>query len=68
MGLLLLEIVAASGVSLYELVEDLLAQVGPAFYERRDMRLSESVAKEVMTKKLVNNAPAAIGGQTSAKC
>ena len=39
MGLLLLEIVAASGVSLYELVEDLLAQVGPAFYERRDMRL-----------------------------
>ena len=63
MGLLLLEIVAASGGSLYELVEDLLAQVGPAFYERRDLRLSQPVAKDVMTARLLNEAPNGIGGE-----
>ena len=64
MGLLLLEIVSASGGSLYELVEDLLEQVGPAFYERRDLRLSQPVAKDVMTTKLLNEAPRSIGGET----
>ncbi|MGD2078079.1 MAG: phosphoglucomutase/phosphomannomutase family protein, partial [Chloroflexota bacterium] len=34
MGLLLLEVMAASGVPLHELVEDLLADVGPAQYAR----------------------------------
>jgi alpha-D-glucose phosphate-specific phosphoglucomutase len=64
MGLLLLEIVAASGVTLYELVEDLLKRVGPAFYERTDLRLKHPVAKAQMTTQLINNAPAKIGGES----
>lgn len=63
MGLLLLEIVSESGGTLYDLVDDLLNQVGPVFYERKDMRLSEPVAKDVMTKKLLNEAPQSIGGE-----
>jgi phosphomannomutase len=62
MGLLLLEIVATSGVSLYELVESLLKEVGPAFYQRTDLRLNHPVAKARMTAELINNAPASIGG------
>ena len=46
MGLLLLEIVAESGKTLYELVNDLLEEVGPAEYERRDLRLKHPVSKE----------------------
>jgi len=64
MGLLLVEIVAASQTTLYELVEDLLAEVGPAFYERKDMRLSHPVSKGQMTDRLVNGAPSEIGGET----
>jgi phosphomannomutase len=63
MGLLLLEIVAASGGSLYELVEDLLAEVGPAHYQRSDLRLNYPVAKAQMTQKLMEEAPEAIGGE-----
>ena len=63
MGLLLLEIVANSGVTLYELVEDLLKEVGPAFYQRTDLRLSHPVAKQAMSKVLVDDAPAEIGGE-----
>ncbi len=63
MGLLLLEIVADSGCTLYELVEDLLHEVGPAEYERKDLRLKLPVSKEKMVDKLINNAPVDIGGQ-----
>lgn len=63
MGLLLVEIVAASGASLYELVENLLQEVGPAFYERRDIRLRHPVSKKVMTQRLQEEAPASIGGE-----
>ena len=63
MGLLLVEMVAASGVSLYELVADLLKRVGPAYYERKDMRLSRPVSKTEMTSCLVDNPPATIGGE-----
>jgi alpha-D-glucose phosphate-specific phosphoglucomutase len=63
MGLLLLEIVATSGKTLYELVEDLLNEVGPAFYQRTDLRLSHPVSKEAMNRGLVENAPAEIGGE-----
>jgi phosphomannomutase len=63
MGLLLLEIVAASGKPLYELVEDLLKEVGPAFYKRTDLRLSHPVSKEAMSRSLVEEAPAEIGGE-----
>jgi alpha-D-glucose phosphate-specific phosphoglucomutase len=63
MGLLLTEIVASSGISLFELIEDLLKDVGPAFYERRDLRLSRPVSKKNMVARLQNEAPAQIGGE-----
>ena len=63
MGLLLLEIVATSGKTLYELVEQLLDDVGPAFYQRTDLRLSHPVSKEAMSRSLVEDAPAEIGGE-----
>jgi len=63
MGLLLLEIVATSGASLYELVENLLKDIGPAFYQRIDLRLNHPVAKVEMSKQLVDEAPAQIGGE-----
>jgi phosphomannomutase len=63
MGLLLLEIVATSGKTLYELVEHLLDEVGPAFYQRTDLRLSHPVSKEAMSRSLVEDAPAEIGGE-----
>lgn len=62
MGLLLLEIVAASRVTLSELVEDLLKDVGPAFYARKDLRLPRPVAKAEMTRRLTDGAPAEIDG------
>ncbi len=63
MGLMVIEMVASYGVSLYELVQNLLKEVGPAFYERTDLRLRHPVSKSVMTQKLVNDAPAQIGGE-----
>jgi len=63
MGLLLLEIVATSGATLYDLVEDLLKEVGPAFYQRSDLRLSHPVSKQTMSQVLVEDAPAEIGGE-----
>ena len=62
MGLLLVEIVASSGKSLYELVEDLLRSVGPAHYQRNDLRLNHPVAKERMKQILLDSAPAQIAG------
>jgi phosphomannomutase len=63
MGLLLVEIVAESGVTLHELVQDLLQEVGPAFYRRNDLRLSRPIAKQVMSEYLTQNAPDCIGGE-----
>ena len=62
MGLLLVEMLAASKKSLVEMVNDLLADVGPAFYERVDLRLNRPVAKAEMTDFLVKQAPKEIGG------
>jgi len=62
MGLLLVEIVADAGKPLSELVADLLADVGPAYYSRRDQRLNRPVAKEKMVNKLISDAPKEIGG------
>ena len=42
-GLLLLELVAATGRSLKESVEDLFAEVGPHYYRRRDLALPERI-------------------------
>ncbi len=63
MGLLLVEIQATTGLSLHDLVEDLLNDVGPAYYERRDLRLKRPVSKQNMVTRLVNDAPGQIGGQ-----
>jgi len=63
MGLLLVEILSKSKVTLYELVEDLLKRVGPAYYERKDLRLSHPVSKDQMTQNLVENVPANLGGE-----
>jgi phosphomannomutase len=63
MGLLLVEMAAANNSSLYDMVENLLADVGPAFYDRRDLRLKHPVAKEQMTNQLKNDHPSQIGGE-----
>jgi phosphomannomutase len=63
MGLLLVEIVSAMRKSLHGLVEDLLNDVGPAFYERADLRLSHPVSKSEMTDFLTTKAPVEIGHQ-----
>jgi len=63
MGLLIVEMLASAGASLYEMVEDLQKEVGPVVYERTDLRLKSPVAKEKMTAMLVNDAPQSIGGE-----
>jgi phosphomannomutase len=63
MGLLLVEIVAKSGATLYELMEQLLKNYGPAHYQRKDLRLNSPVSKTRMTQILVENAPDSIGGE-----
>ena len=63
MGLLIVEMIAAANKSLHEMVNELLEDVGPALYERVDMRLSRPVAKAEMTEFLTKKAPAEIGGQ-----
>lgn len=62
MGLLLVEILADAGKPLSVLVEELLADVGPAHYTRKDQRLKRPVAKEKMVQKLIDDAPSSIGG------
>jgi alpha-D-glucose phosphate-specific phosphoglucomutase len=64
MGLLLVEIIAAEKASLVDLVDSLLKDVGPAFYERTDLRLKHPVSKELMTRKLLDETPERIGGET----
>lgn len=63
MGLLVIEMVAASGVTLYELVENLLQQVGPVHYQRNDLRLSRPVSKDRMVQHLEENTPNSIAGE-----
>jgi phosphomannomutase len=60
MGLLVIEMVAASGKTLYELVEKLLEDVGPVHYQRNDLRLSRPVSREQMESLLLEKAPAHI--------
>ncbi|NTV35604.1 MAG: phosphoglucomutase/phosphomannomutase family protein, partial [Anaerolineaceae bacterium] len=64
LGLLVVEMVSAYKMSLHDLVENLLAEVGPAFYERTDLRLRSPVAKDQMTNRLLNDAPKELGGQS----
>jgi alpha-D-glucose phosphate-specific phosphoglucomutase len=65
-GLLLVEIAAVTGAPVEELVSDVLRQAGPSFYQRLDVRLSHPVSKERMVRRLVDEAPAQIGGQSVA--
>jgi alpha-D-glucose phosphate-specific phosphoglucomutase len=64
MGLLLVEIVADSGGSLHELVKELLDKVGPAVYERKDLRLSHPITKARMTQHLMESTPQSIGNES----
>ena len=54
---MLTEIIAATGKPLVELVDELLKEVGPAIYQRIDLRLSRPVAKSEMTEMLSKTAP-----------
>ncbi len=63
MGLLLVEMIAAANKPLGELVNDLLEEVGPALYERVDLRLNRPIAKAEMTEFITRQAPKEIGGQ-----
>ncbi len=67
MGLLLVEMVAASGGTLRELVADLIKEVGPAYYARTDLRLKRPVEKKEMNFRLSASPPAEIGGQAVLK-
>ncbi len=62
MGLLLLEVIARSGLTLEALVDDLHADVGPCHYARTDLRLRKPVEKKVMVAQLKDDAPAEIAG------
>jgi alpha-D-glucose phosphate-specific phosphoglucomutase len=62
MGLLLLEVIAETQAPLHVLIEELLAQFGPAQYARTDMKLLRPVAKADMVKMLVETAPSKIEG------
>jgi phosphomannomutase len=62
MGLLLLEVMAKSGMKLADLVEDIHADVGPAHYARTDLRLRVPVNKKEMVERLCNDVPPTIAG------
>jgi len=63
MGLLLVEILASTQKSLSALVDELLEEVGPAFYERKDLRLKHPVLKKRMVAQLIDKRPDQIGGE-----
>ncbi len=62
MGLLVLEMVAATGRALEDLVQDLLDEVGPSNYGRMDLRLARPIVKQDMVQRLASQAPASIAG------
>lgn len=64
MGLMLLEVMAAYGAPLHEIVADLQATYGPAQYGRIDSRLSRALPKAQMTTLLADGAPQHLNGET----
>jgi alpha-D-glucose phosphate-specific phosphoglucomutase len=60
-SLLVLEMVASTGSSLEELVNDLLIDVGPSHYGRLDLRLTRPVPKQELSTRLIDGAPNSIG-------
>jgi phosphomannomutase len=63
MGLLLVEMVSTLRSPLEDLVSDLLSEVGPAFYQRSDLRLHRPVPKDLITSLLIEQTPPEIGGE-----
>lgn len=63
MGLLITEMVAASGGTLGQLIEDLTNEIGAFYYDRTDIRLKRPVAKSDMIRFLTDNAPAELNGE-----
>jgi phosphomannomutase len=45
------------------LVDKLLEEYGPAYYQRTDLRLSRPVAKDLLTQRLIDETPREIGGE-----
>ncbi len=62
MGLLIVEMVAVYQKSLHTMVNELLDEVGPAYYERKDQRLKYPIEKKRMVQYLMDNQPEEIGG------
>jgi len=62
MGLLLLEIMAASGRSLDELWADLMADVGPVYYSRHDYRIEGGFSKLALVAQLTAHPPDRLAG------
>lgn len=62
MGLLMLEVMADSRAPMHEIIDNLLAQYGPAQYARTDIKLKRPVAKKEMVEMLVRLAPEQISG------
>jgi alpha-D-glucose phosphate-specific phosphoglucomutase len=67
MGLLLLEVMSEYQTSLREIVADLQANFGPAYYDRIDVRLSHQLPKKQMVERLLNAAPGSVNGETIAR-
>jgi phosphomannomutase len=58
---LLVEMVAATGKPLNQLVDELLEEFGPSHYTRDDLRLARPISKPRMVKTLRDSAPESIG-------
>ncbi len=61
MGLLLTEILATTGGTLVDLVEDLHREVGPFVYDRLDYRVT-AFSKPELVRRLSENPPATLAG------
>jgi alpha-D-glucose phosphate-specific phosphoglucomutase len=64
MGLLLLEVMAYSDAPLHEIIADLQQEFGPACYARNDVHLSRQIPKKEIVKKLEDNAPSQLAGES----
>ncbi len=62
MGLLLLEVMADSGMPLKALVEDLASDVGPLFYARKDLPLDRPCQKKALVEALKASVPPRVAG------
>ena len=64
MGLLLLEVMAYYDAPLHEIIADLQREFGPTCYARDDVRLSKQLAKKEVVRKLEENAPSQLNGES----